>query len=96
MNTPILSRDCQALESIHKLTAKFAKGLRKVPYEAALQRLRIFSQVRRGIRGGLIYMYKIMTQFLLPPPILGFAVKLSGFTNNSIKPVAANMRTASE
>ncbi len=35
----ILSRDCQALESVQKLAVKFVKGLRRVPYETALQRL---------------------------------------------------------
>ncbi len=37
---------------------KFIKGLRRFPDEAALQRL--FPLVRRGIRGDLICMYKIM------------------------------------
>ncbi len=52
----ILSRDSQALECVQK----FVKGLRHVPYEAALQRVRLFSLVRRRIRGDLIYMYKII------------------------------------
>ncbi len=38
-SSPILSRDCQALESVQKLVLK---GLRHVPYETALQRLRLF------------------------------------------------------
>ncbi len=49
-------------------------------------------------------MYKIMhglldfhaTQFLLPPPTLGFEVILSRFTNSGVKPVAANMCSAFE
>ncbi len=44
---PILSRDCQALESVQKHAVKFVKGLRHAPYETALQRLRLFSLVRR-------------------------------------------------
>ncbi len=59
-SSPILSRDCQALESVQKLAVKFVKVLRHVPYETALQRLRLFSLVRRRIRGDLICMYKIM------------------------------------
>ncbi len=39
---------------------KFVKGLHHDPYETALQRLRLFSLVRKRIRGDLIYMYKIM------------------------------------
>ncbi len=43
-----------------KLAVKFVKGLRHVPYETAIQRLQLFSLVRRRIRGDLICMYKIM------------------------------------
>ncbi len=50
----ILLRDCQALESAQKLALKFVIGLRRVPYEAALQRLRLVSLVRRRIRGDSI------------------------------------------
>ncbi len=38
-SSPILSRDCQALESVQKLVVEFVKGMRHVPYETALQRL---------------------------------------------------------
>ncbi len=31
-SSPILSRDCQALESVQNLALKFVKGLRHVPY----------------------------------------------------------------
>ncbi len=55
--SPILSQDCQALESVQKLAVKFVKGLRHVPYETALQRLQLFSLTRRRIRGDLICMY---------------------------------------
>ncbi len=46
------------------LALKFVKWLRHVPYETALQRLRLFSLVRRRIRGYLIYTYKIMRGLL--------------------------------
>ncbi len=59
-SSPILSRDCQALESVQKLAVKFVKGLRHVPYETALQRLQLFSLIRRRIRGDLTCLYKIM------------------------------------
>ncbi len=58
--SPILSRDCQTLESVQNLAVKFVKGLLHVPYETALQRLQLFSLIRRRIRGDLICMYKIM------------------------------------
>ncbi len=50
----ILSRDSQALESVQKLATKFVKGLRHVPLEATLKRLRLFSLISRRIRGDLI------------------------------------------
>ncbi len=94
-SSPILSRDCQALEGVQKVAVKFVKGLRHVPYETALQRLRLFSLVRRRISGNLICMYKIIYG-LLNFPALGFAVILSRFINSGVKPVAANMRSAFE
>ncbi len=83
-SAPILSRDCPALESVKKLVVKFVKEVRHVPYETALQRLQLFSIIRRRIRGDLICMYKIMHGLLdfpcdaalLPPPALGFEVIL--------------------
>ncbi len=59
-SSPILSRGCQALESVQKLAMKFVKGLRHVPYEIALQQLQLFSLIRRRIRDDLICMCKIM------------------------------------
>ncbi len=60
--SPILSRDCQALNSVQKIAVKFVKGLRHVPCETALQQQQqqLFSLVRRRIRGDHICMYKIM------------------------------------
>ncbi len=52
--------ESQVLESVQKLAVKLVKGLRHVSYEAALQRLQLFSLIRRRIRGDLICMYKIM------------------------------------
>ncbi len=70
---PILSRDCQALESVQKLAVKFVKGLRHVPYETALQWLQLFSLIRRRIRDDLICMYKIMHGLLNFPCDAAFA-----------------------
>ncbi len=66
-SSPILSRDCQALESVQKLAVKFVRGLRHVPYETALQRVQLFSLIRRRIRGDLICMYNIMHGLLDVP-----------------------------
>ncbi len=38
----ILCRDAEALEKVQMLALKFVKGLRHVPYEAALKQLRLF------------------------------------------------------
>ncbi len=82
----------------------FVKGLLHIPYEAALQQLRLFSLVCRRIRGGLICTYKMVhglhdfpcDAVFAPPPALGFAVMLSKFTNSGVKPGVANMRLAFE
>ncbi len=65
---PILCRDVEALDKVQKLALKFVKGLRHVPYEAALTQLRLFSLTHRRIRGDLITMFKI-THGLLEFPM---------------------------
>ncbi len=65
---PILCRDAEALEKVQKFALKFVKGLRHVPYEAALKQLRLFSLTHRRIRGDLISMFKI-THGLLKFPM---------------------------
>ncbi len=65
---PILSRDTEAFEKLQKLALKFVKGFWHVPYEAALQQLRLFSLTHRRIRGDLIAVFKI-TRGLLEFPI---------------------------
>ncbi len=66
---------------------KLVKGLRHVPYETALQRLQLFSLVRRRIRGYLICMYKIMHGLLDFPCDAVFAaptcIRLRGHTLKS-------------
>ncbi len=57
---PVLSRAAEALENVQKLDLKFVKGLRYVPYEAALQQLRLFSLTHRRIHGDLMFMFKII------------------------------------
>ncbi len=94
--------DCRALESVQQCAVAFVKGLRYVPYEAALQRQRLLFLVRRRIRGGLICIYCTafstfhVAQVLLPPLALNVTLILSRFTNSGVKPVAANMRSAFE
>ncbi len=56
---PILCRDTETLEKVQKLAFNFVKGLHRVPYEAALKQLRLFSLTHRRIRGDLIAMFKI-------------------------------------
>ncbi len=53
-NSIILPLSCQAPESVQKFAVKVVQGLRHVPYETALQRLRLLFLVRRRIRGDLI------------------------------------------
>ncbi len=65
---PVLCRDAEALEKVQKLARKFVKGLRHVPYEAALQQLRLFSLTHRRIRGDLIAVFMIthgLLEFLM-------------------------------
>ncbi len=61
------------VENVQKLAVKFAKGLRNVPYEAALQRLWLFSLVRRRICGKLICMCNILHGLLDFPCDTAFA-----------------------
>ncbi len=58
VSCPILSLDYEILEGFQKRAVKLEKGLHHDPYEIALQRLRLFSLVRRRIRGDLICMSK--------------------------------------
>ncbi len=46
---PILCRDAEALEKVQKLALQFVKGLRHVPFEAALKKLRLFYLTHRRI-----------------------------------------------
>ncbi len=64
----ILPLDAEALEKVQKLALKFVKGLRHVPYEAALKQLRLFSITHWRICGDLIAMYKVthgLLEFLM-------------------------------
>ncbi len=70
---PILCHDAEALEKVQKLALKFVKGLRHVPYEAALKQLRLFSLTHRRIRWDLIVMFKI-THGLLEFPVASIFV----------------------
>ncbi len=45
---------------MQKLALKYVKGLRHVPYEAALKQLRLSSLTNRRIRGDLKGMFKII------------------------------------
>ncbi len=80
--SPIFSRVRQ--QSVQKRALKFVKELRHIPYETALWRLRLFSLVRRRIRGDLICMYTIMHVFLYFPSDTVFAATthtgLRGYT----------------
>ncbi len=55
---PTLSRDAEVLDKAQKLALKFMKGLRHVPYEAALQQLGLPSLPHRRIRVA-IFMFEI-------------------------------------
>ncbi len=58
---------------VQKLALKFVKGLRHVPYEAALKQLRLFSLAHRRIRGNLTAMFKITHGLLGFPMASTFA-----------------------
>ncbi len=62
----------EALEKVQKLALKFVKGLRHVPYEAALKQLRQFSLLHRRILGDLIAMFKITYGLLENPMVSTF------------------------
>ncbi len=78
---PILCRDAEAQEKVQKFDLKFVKGLRHVPYEAALKQLRLFSLTHRRIRGGLIAIFKITHDLLEFPMASTFHWVLSSTKN---------------
>ncbi len=90
----VLSRNGQVLGSTQKLAMKFVKGLGDALLDTALQRLRLFSLVRKRICGDLVCKYKIVPGHLgFPcdagfdaPPSLDFAVILSSFTKLVLNP----------
>ncbi len=61
---PGQSRDAKALEKVQKLSLKFMKGRRHVPYKVAFKQLRLFSLTHRRIRGDLIPIFKITHNLL--------------------------------
>ncbi len=60
----------EALEKVQKLALKFMKGLRHVPYEAALKQLQLISLLHRRIIGDFIAMFKIVLE--------GFGLRVYG------------------
>ncbi len=79
---PILSRDAKALEKVQKLVLKFVKGLRHVPYEAALQQLRLFFLTHHC--GDLISMFKI-THGLLEFPMASYPHPTSSTSRDVVR-----------
>ncbi len=93
---PIISRDAEAVEKVRKHTLKFVKKLRHVPYEAALQQLRLFSRTHRRFRGDLMPMFMV-THALLEFPIQhtkGYAFAPKSSTNRDVVPAVANTLSA--
>ncbi len=72
LNTNFKYLKCQ-LQKVLKLAPKFKKGLRRVPFEAALKQLSLFSLTHRRIRGRLIAMFKITHGLLEFPMASTFA-----------------------
>ncbi len=76
----------QALESVQKLAVKFVKGLRHAHYAATLQRLWLFSLVRRRIHGDLICRSKILHGLLgFPCDAVFAAPNLIGLRGHTFK-----------
>ncbi len=72
LNTNFKYLKCQ-IQKVQKLAPKFEKGLRHVPFEAALKQLSLFSFTHRRIRGDLIAMFKITHGLLEFPMASTFA-----------------------
>ncbi len=62
---PILTRDVGELEMCQKLALKFMKGLCHVPYEAALQQLRLSSLTHQRMRDDLISIFTFSQGLLI-------------------------------
>ena len=59
--SPYLRRDIECLEKVQRRATKMVDGLRNLPYELRLQRLKLTTLEKRRQRGDLIEAYKILT-----------------------------------
>ena len=57
---PYMVQDFKVLEKIQRRATKLVRGLKNVPYEDRLKRLKIYDMKRRLLRGDLILVFKIM------------------------------------
>ena len=59
--SPYLRRDIDCLEKVQRRATKILDGLRNLPHESRLKRLKLTSLEKRRHRGDLIEVYKILT-----------------------------------
>ena len=58
--SPYYQKDAEALERVQKRFTRMLPGMEGISYEERLEKLCLFSQERRRLRGDLIEVYKIM------------------------------------
>ena len=57
---PYMAQDLKALNKVQRRATKLVRGLRHIPYEERLKRLKLDTMSRRLLRGDLIEVFKIV------------------------------------
>ena len=57
---PYMVQDFKVVEKIQRRAPKLVRGLKNIPYEDRLKRLKIYDMKRMLLRGDIIHVFKIM------------------------------------
>jgi transcription termination factor NusB len=84
--SPYLKKDISTLEKVQRRASKLCRGLRKLPYEVRLSRLKLYPLEQRRLRGDLIQAYKILTgKERVDPDIFFKRATTTNLRGNSLK-----------
>ena len=83
--SPHLVKDKDYLEQIQRRATKLVKGFKKLTYEDRLKQLGIYSLEKRGLRGDVIEVYKILNDKAWTKPFSQPALDTHGLKGHSQK-----------